>query len=66
MVTGQIQPNGICWECGGQAVPTYKQDGDGGAARIGWSCMCGRWWPARGEDVTNWARAHVRIQDGDF
>lgn len=50
-----IQPNGVCWDCGGQAIPISNSSET--QTTIGWQCGCGRFWPALGDDVDNWIRA---------
>jgi hypothetical protein len=55
-----IQPNGQCWDCGGQAIPVSNSTET--QTTIGWQCGCGRFWPALGDDVLYWAAASSSVR----
>ncbi len=54
-----IQPNGVCWDCGGQALAVFNSTDT--QTVIGWLCPCGRYWPVLWNDVRNWARAATAV-----
>ncbi len=56
-----IQPNGVCWDCGGIAWPVANKTET--QTTIGWKCECGRYWPALGQDAGNWAKTLATLMD---